>query len=262
MRNTTPAGSSAPPASPPLRRTYAPRTDCATRALLACALASFGLSLMLAGAAGCIAAGAPVPANFGLSTTIAASLSAASALAGLGMLLALRERSLRERQMRRATRAEQIQQELDELSLTPKEMPVARLILQHKSYPEIAADRHLSVRTVQFHATNIFRKAYVSNRRDFERVILTDQFPRCQGQEGHCRRRAPGNAPDAATPDAAPSSTASPDAALGSPAAIAPRSNEPPLPSESSAQASHWFSARLSGCPTAARSRFAQHRGR
>lgn len=207
---------------------------------------------MLAGAAGCIAAGAPVPVNFGLSTTVAASLAAACALTGLGMLLAPRERNLRERHLRRATRAEQIQQELDELSLTPKEMPVARLILQHKSYPEIAADRHLSVRTVQFHATNIFRKAYVSNRRDFERVILTDQLTRCPGQEGSCRRGMAASAPDTAAPDVAP----------GPQAAASPHSDEPPTPPAASAPTSHWFSARLSGCPTAARSRFAQHRGR
>lgn len=91
------------------------------------------------------------------------------------MMLALRERSLRTQQMRRVTRAEQIQGELDSLGLTPKEMPIAKLILQHQSYATIAAERHLAVRTVQFHATNIFRKAYVSNRRDFERVILADE---------------------------------------------------------------------------------------
>lgn len=103
------------------------------------------------------------------------SLAAACALAALGMMLALRERSLRTQQMRRVTRAEQIQGELDSLGLTPKEMPIAKLILQHQSYATIAAERHLAVRTVQFHATNIFRKAYVSNRRDFERVILADE---------------------------------------------------------------------------------------
>ncbi|MEC4272841.1 helix-turn-helix transcriptional regulator [Adlercreutzia sp. R25] len=262
MKNTTPADRSAPPVVPPRRRTPTPRTDRATRTLLACALASFGLSLMLAGAAGCIAAGAPAPVDFGLTTTIAASLAAACALAGLGMLLALRERALRERQARHVTRAEHIQQELDELSLTPKEMPVARLILQHKSYPEIAADRHLSVRTVQFHATNIFRKAYVSNRRDFERVILTDQLPRCLSQAAPCHRHASGSAPDAALCGGAPSLAASPDAAPGTQATIAPHANETPLPPTTPAPASPWFSARLSGCPTAARSRFAQHHGR
>lgn len=69
------------------------------------------------------------------------------------MMLALRERSLRTQQMRRVTRAEQIQGELDSLGLTPKEMPIAKLILQHQSYATIAAERHLAVRTVQFHAT-------------------------------------------------------------------------------------------------------------
>lgn len=155
------------------------RPDRPTTLLFAGALASFGLALMLAGAAACIAAGAPVPADLDQSLFVFGALAAACALAALGMALALRERSLRAQQLRRATRAEQIQEELDGLGLTPKEMPIAKLILQHQSYAAIAANRHLAVRTVQFHATNIFRKAYVSNRRDFERVILADERPAC-----------------------------------------------------------------------------------
>lgn len=151
------------------------RTDRPTTLLFAGAVTSFGLAFVLIGAAASFAAGAPAPANLDQSTLVFGSLAAACALAALGMMLALRERSLRTQQMRRVTRAEQIQGELDSLGLTPKEMPIAKLILQHQSYATIAAERHLAVRTVQFHATNIFRKAYVSNRRDFERVILTDE---------------------------------------------------------------------------------------
>ena len=151
------------------------RTDRTGALLFAGAVASFGLALVLIGAAVSFAAGAPAPANLDQSTLVFGSLAAACALAALGMMLALRERSLRTQQMRRVTRAEQIQGELDSLGLTPKEMPIAKLILQHQSYATIAAERHLAVRTVQFHATNIFRKAYVSNRRDFERVILADE---------------------------------------------------------------------------------------
>ena len=135
------------------------RTDRTGALLFAGAVASFGLALVLIGAAVSFAAGAPAPANLDQSTLVFGSLAAACALAALGMMLALRERSLRTQQMRRVTRAEQIQGELDSLGLTPKEMPIAKLILQHQSYATIAAERHLAVRTVQFHATNIFRKA-------------------------------------------------------------------------------------------------------
>ena len=150
------------------------RTDRPATLLFAGAVASFGLAFVLIGAAvvrrRSASAGEPRPVDL-----VFGSLAAACALAALGMMLALRERSLRTQQMRRVTRAEQIQGELDSLGLTPKEMPIAKLILQHQSYAAIAAERHLAVRTVQFHATNIFRKAYVSNRRDFERVILADE---------------------------------------------------------------------------------------
>ena len=161
--------------SPLNRENTGERTDRTGALLFAGAVASFGLALVLIGAAVSFAAGAPAPANLDQSTLVFGSLAAACALAALGMMLALRERSLRTQQMRRVTRAEQIQGELDSLGLTPKEMPIAKLILQHQSYATIAAERHLAVRTVQFHATNIFRKAYVSNRRDFERVILADE---------------------------------------------------------------------------------------
>lgn len=161
--------------SPLNRENTGERTDRTGALLFAGAVASFGLALVLIGAAVSFAAGAPAPANLDQSALVFGSLAAACALAALGMMLALRERSLRTQQMRRVTRAEQIQGELDSLGLTPKEMPIAKLILQHQSYATIAAERHLAVRTVQFHATNIFRKAYVSNRRDFERVILADE---------------------------------------------------------------------------------------
>ena len=142
--------------SPLNRENTGERTDRTGALLFAGAVASFGLALVLIGAAVSFAAGAPAPANLDQSTLVFGSLAAACALAALGMMLALRERSLRTQQMRRVTRAEQIQGELDSLGLTPKEMPIAKLILQHQSYATI-------------------RKAYVSNRRDFERVILADE---------------------------------------------------------------------------------------
>ena len=125
--------------SPLNRENTGERTDRTGALLFAGAVASFGLALVLIGAAVSFAAGAPAPANLDQSTLVFGSLAAACALAALGMMLALRERSLRTQQMRRVTRAEQIQGELDSLGLTPKEMPIAKLILQHQSYATIAA---------------------------------------------------------------------------------------------------------------------------
>ena len=127
--------------SPLNRENTGERTDRTGALLFAGAVASFGLALVLIGAAVSFAAGAPAPANLDQSTLVFGSLAAACALAALGMMLALRERSLRTQQMRRVTRAEQIQGELDSLGLTPKEMPIAKLILQHQSYGRAAPGR-------------------------------------------------------------------------------------------------------------------------
>ena len=176
--------------SPLNRENTGERTDRTGALLFAGAVASFGLALVLIGAAVSCAAGAPAPANLDQSTLVFGSLAAACALAALGMMLALRERSLRTQQMRRVTRAEQIQGELDSLGLTPKEMPIAKLILQHQSYATIAAERHLAVRTVQFHATNIFRRAQRRpERRRPSRHSLLPQQPNDTARRP--RRRAP-----------------------------------------------------------------------
>lgn len=166
------------------------RPDRPATLLLAGALTSFGLALVLVGAAACLAAGAPVPAGFAQSALVLGALAAACGLAAFGMVLALRERSLRVQHLRLTTRAERIQSELDSLGLTPKEMAIAKLILQHKSYADIADERHLAVRTIQFHATNIFRKAYVGNRRDFERVILAGDRDICSRRNSPAERVA------------------------------------------------------------------------
>lgn len=65
-----------------------------------------------------------------------------------------------------------VQERLDSLGLTPKEMEVARLILQHKKYDEIASSCKISPRTVQYRASSIFRKAYVGRRSAFEDSML------------------------------------------------------------------------------------------
>ena len=62
-------------------------------------------------------------------------------------------------------------QRLEALGLTPRETTVAQLILQQCSYQDIAERCQLAPRTVQFHASNIFRKAGVSRRREFEQLV-------------------------------------------------------------------------------------------
>lgn len=144
------------------------------RTALAGAGAAFAAALLLAGAACALALGVPAPFGFDGAALIVGALSASAAATGLGVVLALRDRGQQAQRQHRTTRAEQIQRELDALDLTPREMAVAQLILQHRSYRDIAEACHLSVRTVQFHASNAFHKAYVSRRRDFERIMLAD----------------------------------------------------------------------------------------
>lgn len=251
------------------------RPDRQSTLLFAGALSSFGIALMLAGAAACIAAGAPLPLGLDQSAIVFAAPAAACGMAAIGMLLALRERNLRAQHLRRITRAEQIQNELDHLDLTPKEMPIAKLILQHKSYADIAADRHLAVRTVQFHATNIFRKAYVNNRRDFEHAILADERDPADPRRGV---RQGATLSDTARQDAAASDTILSDTILPNNAltdnarvdaraanmlredsAGAPTAFPRPAPSDCLANCP---ADRPFGSPTTVRSRFALQRSR
>ena len=143
-------------------------------------------------------------------------------------------------------------------------MPIAKLILQHQSYATIAAERHLAVRTVQFHATNIFRKAYVSNRRDFERVILTDE--RDDNRHDGGRRDAPCCRSDQTAPlDGR--GAARPGCALrGQNACIAGHSSDSPatvLPAQNpGSEQEREDPDRPAGSPTTLRSRAALRHGR
>lgn len=162
---TVPSPESSPGDVPPSRLARAGALGCFSAA---CLLAGAAISLALHGGAA-EAAGALVAC---------AVLVGAIALAGLGILLARRERGLRTQELRRTGRIERIQHELDLLGLTPKEMPIAKLILQHSSYDDIARALAIAPRTVQFHASNIYRKAYVTRRRDFERLMLAEPSER------------------------------------------------------------------------------------
>ncbi|MEY8460472.1 helix-turn-helix transcriptional regulator [Eggerthellaceae bacterium 24-137] len=156
-----------------LPRTETDRTRLSTPCFIG-AVASFAAACALGGGACSIALGNPSPDDLPRMAALLGALAWAAGLIGAGLLLALRQRELRKGEARLTSRAERIRCELDALGLTPRETTIAELILQHRSYDDIAERCHLSPRTVQFHASNIFRKAYVTRRREFERLMLVD----------------------------------------------------------------------------------------
>jgi DNA-binding NarL/FixJ family response regulator/tetratricopeptide (TPR) repeat protein len=56
-------------------------------------------------------------------------------------------------------------------TLTERELQVARLVVDRKTNPEIAAELYLSQKTVETHLRNIFRKVDVSSRVELARVV-------------------------------------------------------------------------------------------
>ncbi len=56
-------------------------------------------------------------------------------------------------------------------SLTARELQVARLVVDRKTNPEIAAELYLSQKTVETHLRNIFRKIDVSSRVELARAV-------------------------------------------------------------------------------------------
>ena len=56
-------------------------------------------------------------------------------------------------------------------SLTARELQVARLVVDRKTNPEIAAELFLSLKTVETHLRNIFRKLGVSTRVELARLV-------------------------------------------------------------------------------------------
>ena len=56
-------------------------------------------------------------------------------------------------------------------SLTERELQVARLIVDRRTNPEIAAELFLSPKTVESHVRNLFHKLGVSSRVEVARVI-------------------------------------------------------------------------------------------
>jgi DNA-binding NarL/FixJ family response regulator len=56
-------------------------------------------------------------------------------------------------------------------SLTGRELEVAGLVVDRKTNPEIAAELFLSLKTVETHLRNIFRKLGVSSRVELARAV-------------------------------------------------------------------------------------------
>ncbi len=68
-------------------------------------------------------------------------------------------------------KTEEQKQPLDTFNLTTKEKEVATLILKNYKYKDIAELMFITEKTVSKHASNIFKKANVSNRNDFKNKI-------------------------------------------------------------------------------------------
>ena len=56
-------------------------------------------------------------------------------------------------------------------SLTARELELARLVVDRKTNPQIAAELFLSQKTVETHLRNIFRKVGVANRVELARAV-------------------------------------------------------------------------------------------
>ena len=63
-------------------------------------------------------------------------------------------------------------------SLTGRELEIARLVVDRRTNPEIAGELFLSVKTVETHMRNIFRKLDASSRVDVARIIERGQAGR------------------------------------------------------------------------------------
>ena len=66
-------------------------------------------------------------------------------------------------------------------SLTERELEVARLVVDRRTNPEIAAELFLSIKTVETHLRNIFAKLGASSRVEVARIIEHDEAATSRG---------------------------------------------------------------------------------
>lgn len=165
-------GTSRRPARTPQPAASAPSSRTGQTIGLAAALGCFTLALVMMGGACCLLLDWPIALDLRSAALAVCTLAAALAFAGFGVLCLLQSKD-GGRSLAGLPPRDPLECKLDQLNLTEKEREVARLILRHRSYRDIAQLCHIAPRTVQFHATNVFRKAQVSRRRDFEHRMLT-----------------------------------------------------------------------------------------
>lgn len=173
MKNSTHPRESRSTASSPRHPLRRPRRKSSTPRIRArrVALGCFLAALLLMGFACCLALGWPPVADTPASSIVASTLAGTMALVGLGILhIVDAERTVQEPLT--VPSIDPVENRLRALQLTAKELAVARLILQHCSYRDIARICGIAPRTVQFHASNAFRKADAARRRDFEQLML------------------------------------------------------------------------------------------
>lgn len=133
----------------------------------------FALAFLLMGGACYLALDWPRAGVQELAVALS-TLAAAVAFVGFGTFVLARQgigRQTSNAKQESKTAPDPIAQRLDALGLTGKEHDVALLILQRRSYNDIASACGIAPRTVQFHASNVFHKAGVPRRRDFERAM-------------------------------------------------------------------------------------------
>ncbi len=135
------------------------------------AVACFAFALFMIVGACFMAMDWPAPLEMSAAALSVSTLAGALAFMGFGILCLIRKEAPAAN-AEAAEREDPVERRLRALHLTAKELTVARLILQHRSYGDIARLCDITPRTVQFHASNIFHKAHAARRRDFEHLIL------------------------------------------------------------------------------------------
>src|SRR5262249_40569562 len=118
-------------------------------------------------------------------------------------------------------------------SLTERELQVARLVVDRKTNPQIAAELFLSQKTIETHLRNIFRKADVTSRVGLARAIQRPDRTAAPSERQWPRRRTVRGSGAAARPARDEEPLASPGAATADggtaePLPVPPSCPDPP----------------------------------